>query len=808
MLRNYIKIAYRGLLKNPVFSFINVTGLSLGIAAFMLILQYISFEASVNKFHKNLPDIYRVLFEGKNGSAWDYTAPIIGPLAKREFGEVNNYCRVAGNVGNGIVSFKENNEQKSFKENEIAFADGSFFEMFSFTIKEGNGASLKNSNTAVISESIAKKYFLNQSAIGKVLTINNQFGESLYTIVAVFNDFKSNSDLQYSIILSLQTLANPINLHGNDWASLDGTSSYLTTFLQLQPKTDFKVVEVKANEFKKKIDPNDEDLLRLQPLKNIHLASSLDDYYPHSGNLGFIYLLGGIALLILVIAWFNYINLSTASALKRAKEVGVRKVVGANKRQLIAQFLGESLILNLIGFLLALGLVNLLQTLFNQLIGKTLSLSVLSSNSFWMYGLLFIVIGSILSGAYTSFTLSSFNPAQTLKGVFSKSSKGIALRKALVVFQFSISILLIASTFILYRQLQYMQNENLGMNIDQLLVMRGPQLGQDSTYRQRKQSFKNELGQTAFISKYCGSASVPTEGYNYSAAGITKLNPLPDDGKENYNIAYIDNQFFSTYEIKLVVGAPFSIKDFETKWEEVDRLILNEKAITQLGFATASEAVSQKILWQGKQYEIIGVVSNYHHMSLRESIAPVIFVPQMVSGNYTVKLAGQNMKDQLAYLEKIYKQYFPGNPFDYFFVDDNYNRQYKTEQQYGQIFTAASFLAIFIACLGLFGLATFTVEQRTKEIGVRKVMGANVSQIARLLSKDFVGLIVISILIASPLAWWAMDKWLQEFAYRTEITIWIFALAGFITMLITFLTVGSQGIKAAMSNPVKSLRSE
>ncbi len=808
MLKNYLKIAYRSLLKNPVFSFINVVGLSLGIAAFVLILQYISFEASVNKFHKNLPDLYRVLFETKDGKIQDYSPPVLAPLAKQQFGEVANYCRVAENVGNGVVSFRENTELKSFKENNIAFVDGSFFELFTFSIQDGNGLSLKEPNTVAISSTIAKNFFDTHAALGKVLTINNEFGENLYTVVAVFNDFPANSDLKYNFLLSIQTLANPANLHGGDWASMEGTSSYLTTYLQLQSDTDFKSLESKANEYKKKVSPEDEDILRLQPMKNLHLASSLDDYYPHYGNLGFIYLLSGIAILILVIAWFNYVNLSTAAALKRAKEVGVRKVVGASKFQLMGQFLGESFLLNVVGFMLALVLVNLFQTLFNGIIGKTLSLSTLAGNSMWVIGLLFLLIGSVASGAYTAFALSSFNPAQTLKGVFSKSARGIALRKALVVFQFSISILLIASTFVLYRQLQFMQNGELGMNIDQLLVVRGAQLGYDSTFQQRKQSFKNELAQTSFITKYCGSASVPTEGYNYGTSGISTLNPLPDDDKRSYNIAYVDNLFFLTYEIAFAAGSNFTVIDCDRKWAEVDRLIVNERATTQLGFSSPQEAIDKKINWQGKQYTIIGVVADYHHMSLKQTIDPIIYVPQLASGLFTVKLGTQNIQDNLTYLEKIYKQYFPGNPFEYFFVDDNYNRQYQTEQQYGQIFTSASFLAIFIACLGLFGLATFTVEQRTKEIGIRKVMGANVPQIARLLSKDFLVLVIISILIASPLAWWAMDKWLQEFAYRTEINIWIFALAGGITVLIALLTVGSQAIKAAMSNPVDSLRSE
>jgi putative ABC transport system permease protein len=808
MLYNYFKIAYRSLIKNPAFSFINTIGLSLGIAAFILILQYISFETSVNKFHKNLPDLYRVLNESKEGEIWDYTPPVLATITKQQFGEIENYCRVAENIGNGIVTNKEGEEIKSFKENSIAYVDGSFFEMFSFQIAEGNDPSLNESNTIALSSTTARKYFNDQNPLGKVLTINNEFGENLYTVVALFDDFPNNSDLKFDILLSLQTLANPANLNGSDWASLDGTSSYLTTYMQLQPHTEASFLEGKLNEYKKQLEPEDDVQLRLQSMATVHLATSLDDTYLHFGNLGFIYLLSAIALLILIIAWFNYINLSTAGALKRAKEVGVRKVVGASKIQLIGQFLGESLLLNFVGFILAFALVNIFQNLFNEIIGKNLSLDILMENSLWIFGLLFLVIGTISSGAYTAFALSTFSPAQTLKGTFSKSVRGVTLRKALVVFQFSISILLIASTFILFKQLRYMQNEQLGMNIEQLLVIRGPRLGYDSTYQHRKESFKNELSQATFIEKYCGSASVPTEGYNYSTSGITRFSPLPEDEKLSYSISYVDNNFFPTYEIQFSAGVNFSLEDCSKKSAINDQIILNERAAEQLGFQTSEEAIGQRVNWNEKQYEIKGVVKDYHHLSLRQSIEPSVYLPQLSNGLFTLKIKTQNIQDQITYLEGIYKEYFPGNPFEYFFVDDNYNRQYQTEQQYAQLFTSASSLAILIACLGLFGLTMFTVEQRTKEIGIRKVLGASVSQVTSLLSKDFLVLVAISILIASPISWWAMDMWLQEFAFRTEITIWIFLTAGVITVLIAILTIASQALRIAISNPVDSLRSE
>ena len=807
MFLSYLTTAYRSLTKNPVFSFINIAGLSLGIASFILILQYISFETSVNAFHKKLPQLYRVLAETPDGKTQDYTPPVFGPRIKQQFAEVENYCRIADGIFNGIVSSGDGNNLKSFKEQKGIYSDGSFFDLFSFSIKEGSGKALQQPNTVAISESTAKKYFDKQQAVGQVFTLNNQFGKTLYTIVAVYKDFPKNSDLQYDLIFSLATLANPANLNDNSWANLEGTSSFLTTYLQLQREADYKALETKATTLRKSFLPDEESIVRLQPLRYMHLPSSLNDYYTSYGNLSFVYLLGGIAVLIVVIAWFNYINLSTAGALKRAKEVGIRKVVGASKGQIVSQFLGESFLLNGVAFVLSFVFVNLFQSLFNAIIGKSLSITILSESVFFVFGFLLLIIGSLASGIYAAFVLSSFSASQTLKGAFSKSEKGVALRKILVVFQFSISVLLIASTFILYQQLQFMQSKNVGMNLNQLLVIIGPEVGRDSTYSQRTISFKNELTQASFVEKLSSTGSVPTEGYNFSTSGITRLNPLPGDEKLNYSILEIDEQFLTTYSIALQAGKNFTEQECNKKWNKIDKLIINERAALQLGFESAEKAIGQKVKWE-RDFEIVGVVNNYHHLSVKESIAPTIYFPRHNSHFFTVKLQTGKVQDQIAYLEKQYKAYFPGNPFEFFFVDENYNRQYHNEQQYGLVFTAASCLAIFIACLGLFGLATFTVEQRTKEIGIRKVLGASVTQITSLLSKDFIILIIIAILIATPLSWWGMEKWLQDFEYKIDITWWFFAVAGLIAIVIALLTISSQAIRAALTNPVKALKNE
>jgi putative ABC transport system permease protein len=813
MLKNYFTTAFRNLRKNPAFTFINLMGLSLGMAAFILIFQYISFEKSVNGFHTNLPNIYRIITETNKGDRWDDTAPGLAVIGKQQIGEIKDYCRLAlgSSLGDGVIAIGDRPEKmQSFREGNFAYAEGNFFEVFSFSLNQGATTALKEPNTVAMSESIAKKYFGKENPIGKVITLNNQFGKTLYTVTIVYADMPENSDFKFDLVFSLQTLANKANLNGNDdWASLDGLGSqWLKTYLLLHAGASPAAVEAKAMEIKKKLNPENTDTILLQPLSNQHLAKSLGDKMPTTGNLGFIYLLTGISILILVIAWFNYINLSTAGSLKRAKEVGIRKVAGASKVQLVRQFLGESLAMNVIALLLALALVNLLQSAYNYFIGKELSFSIFQQNNLWLIGLALIVIGSIASGAYTSFALSSFKPLETLKGIFSKSGNGIWLRKTLVVFQFTISIILIACTIILQRQLHYLQNKNLGMDLNQLLVIIGPEVGKDETYNGRSEGFDNELNQLSFIEGYCRSGNVPVEGYNYGTAGITKQNPLPGNEKIGYAMMMTDYRYLKTYSIGLAAGKSFTEEMGSHSWDELNKLMVNEKAARQLGFGSNEEAVGQKLIFREKEYELVGVIKDYHHLSLRQAIDPLIIFPRNNGGFYTTKISTQNISTNIATLDKLFKKYFPGNPFDYYFINDKYNEQYKTEQQYGTLFSIASGLAIFIACLGLFGLAAFTVEQRVKEIGIRKVLGASVPQITTLVSKDFLVLVVVSIFIATPLSWYAMNQWLQGFAYQTEITWWVFGIAGIVAVLIALITVSSQAIKAAVSNPVESLRSE
>ena len=818
MLLNYLKIALRNLRKNRVFSFINIAGLALGTAAFVLILEYVAYERSVNTFHKNLPTLYRMLTQTREGDIWTNMAPAVAPLAKQQFPEVRDFCRIAENSANGIVSVangKDGRLPQSFREEKLGYADASFFTLFTFPLVQGTAAiALTQPNTVALSQTQARKYFGDQKPLGNTLTLNNQFGKTLYTVTAVYADIPQNSDLQFDALFSLQTLANPANLNGNTWARLDGfDGTFLTTFLQL-PETqtgqpaDYELLATKFNAYKKKISPKDESVFLLQPAQNMHLAASLSDPYRTSGSLGFVYLLSGIAGLILLIAWFNYVNLSTAGSLKRAKEVGVRKVIGAGSGQLMGQFLGESLLLNLVGFGLALLLVVSLQGVFNEFVKKELSVAILNTNGFWLAGLGLLLAGALASGGYVAFALTSFQPVQTLKGTGYRAGKGGWLRKTLVVAQFSASVALVIATLVLYRQLQFMQNKDLGVRLAQRMVIQGPQVNQNGSFKAGTAALEHDLGQLPYVKSFCQTGIVPGNYYNFTANGITKQTPRPDDDKKNYSMGIIDDRFLTTYEIGLVAGRNFTIREAELAWEKSAKLMVNETAARQLGFVSPAEAAGKIINW-GQAYEVVGVVKDYHHQGLQQAIEPVIFMPRRSVSDLTVQLATTDkIQDKIVELERLYKASYPGNPFEFYFADENYNKQYQSEQQYGQVFTVASALAIFIACLGLFGLAAFTTEQRTKEIGVRKVLGASVASIVTLLSKDFLTLVLVAIVIASPVAWWAMNRWLQNFEYKIGLEWWVFAGAGLLAVGIALLTVSFQSIKAALMNPVKSLRSE
>ena len=802
------KTAFRSLWRNRQFTFINTLGLALGIAVFLCIMQYVAFEWSANRFNRNYNQLYRANVLYKEGNTDHVLPPGFVPVLKQRFPAIVNCTRIAEDIGNGVITYNAANAagNKVFREDKIKYVDGNFLSVFSFPVIAGT-PSLTQSKTLALSQTVSRKLFGNDTAIGKTVTVSNQFGNTLYTVKAVYQ-LPDESDIKADVLLSLETLTSPVNRNGNDWADPAGTQSGFTDiYFQLNPGADAQAMASSITQCLRSINPDSKtDVVYLQPLNELHLAPSFNYPYETFGNLLLVIVFACIAVLIVMIAWLNYINLSTAQAVSRAREVGVKKILGASRSRLLFQHLTETLIIAAASTLIAIVLVILLQPTFNSFTGKALSLSVLNNGWFWSAGIAVIFIGSFLSGSYVAFIITSFQPLNTIRSKGEIKIKGLSVRKALVVFQFTASIVFIIATVILYKQLQFMQTGNLGMNLNQLLVIQGPTVSSEGQAA-RNVSFKNGLAQLPFIKKVAASNNIPGLGYNFGTNGITGRNTTETDKKKTYQMFICDQNFFDTYGISFAQGGAFTAEAAERSWNNVKHIIINEKAAKQLGFDTKQNIIGQKVNW-GEPYEIVGVVKDYHHLSLREAIQPTIYLGSVSSSFFTVQTNTQNMQSKIAVMRNLYNQTFPGNPFEYFFADDKYDQQYAAEQQLGKVFITAACVAVFIACLGLFGLAAFSARQRVKEIGIRKVLGASIANITTLLSKDFLWLVLIAFFIASPVAYLSMHKWLQDFAYRIDISLWMFLSAGVIAVLIAFITISFQSIKAALANPVKSLRTE
>jgi putative ABC transport system permease protein len=807
MIRNHLTIAWRNLVRHKIQALINIGGLALGLASFLLILQYVSLEKSVNRFHTNLPQLYRVLCQNPDGNNWPEVEPGWADQIKARLPEVKSYCRVAEGVGQGIVQNPLN--QQAALEQNILYVESNFFQFFNFPLIEGKATELTQPNTCFMSEDASKKYFSNADPLGKTISLNNQFGTHLYTVKGIFKNIGDQSDIRAEIVFSLETLKNKANLSDNGWAYLDNLDSqYILMFLELQKGADYLSVEKKLTTLRRELQTEkDAVVFRLQPLADMHLGGASDKSLQQSGNRQYVWTLSCIAFMILLIAWFNFVNLSTANAFKRANEVGVRKVIGANRQDLMGLFMTESILVNILAWGGGIILVALLQAPFNELIGKKLEFSSLFLNPIWISGLALIMLGSFISGLYTALSLTHFQPIQTLKGKIVKSSGGALLRKSLVVIQFSISVALIISTILVFDQLKYMQDKNLGTQLNQMLFVLSPKVGIDHTINQRKSAYYNEIAALSYVKDYCTSNSVPGKGYNFATAGFTSPKSKSGDETKSYSFAIVGEKYLPVYEIPLVAGRNFTQAETMVEWNDNDKVILNEKAVHHLGYENVSEILQDKIKWDERYLQVIGVIRDYHHEGLQSEIKPMIFYPSQ-GADLSIKLTTNNIKDNVASIEKIFKKYFPGNPFTYFFMDEWFNKQYASEMQFRKLFTAAAMLAVFIACLGLFGLSVYTVESRTKEIGIRKVLGASVAGVTTLLSKDFTKLVLIGIVVASPVAYIFMDKWLASFAYKIEIEWWVFVLAGIIALGIALLTISFQSIKAAIANPIKSLRTE
>ena len=806
MLRNYLKIALRNLRKYKAISFINLFGLTVGLTCCLLILAYILNELSYDKFQPAADRTYRLSRsfhndQGVQSLHLGAIAPPFGPYLKNEFPEIQKMTRLLSNGNTAFVY-----DDKKFYESKVFFADENLGDVFKVDVLKGNiKTALEQPFSVMITDELAKKYFGTEDPMNKLVKLDNNLP---CKVSGVFKPFPSNTHLHADVLISFNTLKDSAIYGERNLQTNWGNNSFLT-YVVLPKGSDYKKLEAKFPAFIDKYyhfpkEPagfvgSKTTHLYLTPLTDIHLRSHLDYEVEENGDIKRVYIFSIVALFILLIACINYMNLSTARSVLRAKEIGIRKAVGAERKEIILQFLSESVLLSWVAILLAFILTALLLPWLNKLAATDLSVTLLLRWEVLLPLFMTPFFVGILSGIYPALFMSSFEPVRVLKGLF-KVNGNLSLRKALVVAQFAISIVLIISTSIVFKQLRYMQEKSLGFSKDQVITMFNT-----AAFGKNFESFRTELLQNPGVQEVGRSSRIPS-GRLLDAMGVSV--PAGDTMKAlQLDVKYlsVDYNFIPTYEIQLAAGRNFS-NAYAT---DSSAFVINEAAAGVIGFKSPQDAIDKPIAYGGQKGKIIGVVKDFHFESMHQKIPALLMavIPNQY-GRISIKLAGGNVSNALAAVEKTWKKFLPEVPYDYNFVDEKFAQLYESEQRQKTIFTTFAAIAIFIACLGLFGLSAFTISQRIKEIGIRKVLGAEVSSIVSLLSKDFLKLVGVAALIAFPVAWFAMRKWLDDFAYRINIPWWLFLAAAVLAGVIAFVTISFQAVKAATANPVKSLRTE
>jgi putative ABC transport system permease protein len=804
MFVNYLKTAIRNLVKTKLYSLVNILGLAIGVAACLLILHYVSYEKSYDKFHEAGDRIYRLRYErsDSSGAAVRFascTPPAAGFIRER-YPEVEKIARIQNYQA--VVSFGD----RKFTEERMYFAEPDFLDILKFKFIKGDPLNgIREANNAFISQSTARKYFGDQDPMGKTFSVDKKVD---YQVAGIFVDIPPNSHLKFDILLSYQ---NIYLRFGKDVLESWGHTTFFT-YLRLKPGTDPQAFENKLVDL---VESEAGDLerqyqvvirLKMQPLYDIHLTSHYMQEYETNGDRDAVNFLFIIALFIILIAWVNYINLSTARSLTRAREVGLRKVVGASRRHLMQQFFSEIILINLAAVFIALVLVQSILPFFTKITGTPAEYTIWQAGWFWTALLIIFLVGVFLSGLYPVAVLTSFKPTVVLRGKLGNSARGINLRKILVIFQFVIALVMIAGTLTVYWQLDYMKNQDLGFDMDQVLVIKAPRI-RDAAFKEKFATFKEELLRQSTIKGFCFVTEVPGRQIFWDNGGIVKYGEDVSKGK-NYQIVGIDYDFVNLFDLKFAAGRNFS-KEFPA---DKDALILNETGIKWMGFTDPDSAVGQKVDYWEHIYTIIGVLKDFHQQSLKAAFEPHIFrlLPygRDIRGHFAVKITPHNVRETIRLVQHQYEQFFPQNPFEYIFLDEYYNQQYKEDELFEKVFGIFSFLAIFVTCLGIFGLSSFMAIQRTKEIGIRKVLGAGVSRILFLLTKDFLGLLLVSFVISLPLAILGIMEWLKGFSYRMNLHVWLFVLPLLMVSVVMLVTIGSHIVRAALANPVDSIRYE
>ena len=817
MIKIFLHIAARQLYKRKGYSILNILGLTAGIVCCLLIFEYVAYERSYDHWNTNADRIFRVQDEeyqnGRMVVPCAAAMPGVAPAMTREFPEVEKACRL------NSKGFLVSNDARNVKvfEPGIFFADASVLDIFQLSLTKGDArTAMSGPGKMMLSETNARKYFGDGNPVGKTLTLHSYGRTWLMEVTGVFRDIPANSHIHLHMLISYPTRSQLNGTYGRTddpvETSFGWTDFY--TYVLLKKGVDYRQLAGKLpafidehyNNLPENKSSRDSYHLSLMPLTAIHLYSHYTEEAEPNGDGNSVSFLFLIAFFIIGIAWVNYINLATARSMERAREVGVRKVLGALRRQLIRQFMLESLLLNLLALLAAIGVVLIVNPFFGLLTGRPLSGLFSLAPVYWeMFAGVFLT-GTFLSGIYPALVLSRYQPATVLKGAFRNAGGGQWLRKGLIVGQFSASIVLVAGTMVVYRQVQYMRGQELGININETLVLKGATATlKDSAYNDAFQAIKREILQLKEVRSMTNSSDVMGNEILWS----TNWDRIGEGRHHAVNLFHlgVGDDFVRSYGLQLLAGRDFS-RDFGTDRKAI---ILNASAVRVLGYLSPQAAIG-KMLSGGQgnmdSLHVVGVIADFHNEGLQKAIQPLVLFPHRNDRAYYSIKIGADPHATVAAVRRIWARYFPAEPFSYFFLDEFFDRQYAENQRFGSVFALFAALAIAIACFGLLGLSAYNVLQRTKEIGIRKVLGASVQSLLFILSKDFLVLVVVAFLVAVPVTWLAMDSWLQGFAYRTGISWWIFGGAGLLAMGIAFLTVSAQALKAAMQDPVKSLRTE
>lgn len=801
MLINYLTLAFRHLKKRSLFSFINIFGLSIGVAACLVILKYVDFELSYDRHHVKAPHVYRTILtrylDGKLRDVIPLTGYGTGPALKADIPEVKEFARMHEVYGGAVVAAADLDMPVPIHEKRLFFVDPAFLKMFSFKVVAGNlQTALGKPDNLVVTESIAEKYYPNQNALGRTLKLSSAFVSRNFIISAIIEDQPQNTSLLFDFLLPLEELLKDRQYREDDgW----GWNNF-TTYIETYARANIQDVARKMPAFISRYNRKQMDI-SFQPLYDIHTRTGLAFDSGDRVARGKVYFFMLIAILILAIAWINYINLATARAIGRSREVGIKKVIGAHKKQLVAQFLFESAIINFAAIGLALLMAFAMLPLLEHLVGKKLAFDFTDIRLWVLLGTLGIS-GTLVSGLYPAFILSSFNITSALKGGAEKGAT-FSLRKGLVVFQFASSLILIALTLVVHRQVRYMERQAYQMDMDQVLIVRAPYILEGDNQSQHLLMFKRQLENLSFVKDVSTSAGIPGGGYTFSTT-MRKQGVDRDDTK-SANVIWVDVDFIDTYNIQMLSGRRWNLH----LGSENNMVIINETALTMFEIKDPEEALGERIIFENDTFAIQGVMKDFHWNALKTGNVPIILLPhEIVNHTFSIRLSTTDYHEAVSSVESLFSTSFPGNPIDYFFLDEFFNSKYRDDQNFGRIFASFGTLAIIIACLGLFGLTAFTTDKRLREISIRKVLGASAGNITSLLSRDVLEVVIVAGVISLPVVWYAASAWLNTFAFRVQLTWDIFTLPVVMLTAMCLLTVTTHILKGVHANPAKVLKSD